>query len=365
MNTQHNLFLFGLAGLLGFSVLIISTPTAAQENPSKVEAPIEIIDRDGEAVDSAELGDGKEIESAQAAGPLARRGKAAWRMPGRIGAGAMIRNGNGKITIIDGDGEKREIDVQGARSVSVSQSSRTVVVDGETKTEVVGKAVVVDADGERHEYKLAPQGAQEPGADGPSPAFPRFRGTFRAERAANQFMIGVNCKRVSELLASQLGLEPNTGLVVQSVSNDSPAAKAGIQKHDILMFVEDRELSKISDLNEVVDKAGKEKAGVSLTIIRGGKEIGIDVGVVERPEQANNPIAGFPGMPGMPGLDFELRQALPGMILDLPTAHEFDMPKIMIPEMRGINEQLHKQIQEQMKEMRQQMDQMQKQLELK
>lgn len=320
-----------------------SSPILAQENAD--DAPIKIINRDGESVDSAELGQGNPIEKAAqpAAGLLGVRPRL-----GAFGAaGAMIQNNNGKITIINPDGEKQEIDVTGARSVSMSHSSKTVVVDGVTKQEVVGKAVVVDADGERHEYNLAPS---EAGANGPMPG---FRGTVRAGSSSNGFMIGVNCRTVSALLAAQLQLEPGTGLVVQSVSRDSPAANAGIKKHDILMFAEDRGLSRISDLNDVVNKAGKEDTKVSLTVIRGGKEIGIDVGVAERPAGQSSPIAGFPGLPG---LNFELRQALPGAIIDLPAAERFEL---VLPKIQGLSEEM----QEQMDLMREQMDQLKDQMQ--
>ena len=332
MNIKKQKFLFGLIVVLSLSCSA-SVSTLAQDS---VDDPIKIINRDGESVDSAELGQGKPVESAQPAAGLPE----IRRRLGGFGAGAMIRNNNGKITIIDSDGEKQEIDIQGARSVSMSHSSRTVVVDGERKQEVVGKAVVVDADGERHEYDLAPL---EPGADGPASGFmPGFRGTVRAQRNSNEFMIGVNCKVVSGLLAAQLQLEPDTGLVVQTVNKNSPAAQAGIQKHDILMFAEDRGLSKISDLNEVVNKAGKEDTQVSLTVIRGGKEIGIDVSVAERPARRSSPIAGFPELPG---LNFELRQALPGMMID---------DNFMLPDMHLLDEKMDK--------MREQMDRLQDQM---
>ena len=341
MNIKKQNFLY--CSVVALSMFCFtSMSTLAQDS---VDDPIKIINRDGESVDSAELGQGKPIEATKPAAGL--RGL---RLGG-LGAGAMIRNNNGKITIIDSDGEKQEIDIQGARSVSMSHSSRTVVVDGERKQEVVGKAVVVDADGVRHEYNLAP----EAGTDG---AMPGFSGTVRAGSASNEFMIGVNCRTVSGLLAAQLQLEPNTGLVVQSVSKGSPAAQAGIQKHDILMFAEDHGLSKISDLNEVVNKAGKEDTKVSLTVIRGGKEIGVDVGIVERPARLRDPIAGFPGLPG---LDFEFRQVLPGSIIDLPARAELDM----IPRMRGLDEEMQGQLDRMREQMDQLQDQMQRQLEVK
>ena len=348
---KQSLLSVGLAGLLSLSSFA-SSPILAQDGNLLVDdvqslaedAPIKIINRDGEAVDSAELGKGNNAQPAKAAGiPRVRI------HPGmeRLGAGAMIRNNNGKITIIDSNGEKKEIDVEGARSVSISHSSKTVVVDGVRKHEVVGKAIVVGADGERNEYNLAPP---EAGAEGPMPG---FQGTFRAGKASNDFMIGVNCRAVSDLLAAQLQLEPDTGLVVQSVSKDSPAAQAGIKKHDILMFAEDRGLSKISDLNDVVNKAGKEDTKVSLTVIRGGKEIGIDVGVVERPNQGINSIAGFPEIPG---LDFEFRQALPGIMID--DNFRIPRPKFEMGGARfeGLDERID-QMREQMDQLREQMQQ--------
>ena len=324
---------------VGFTVLVCVSSffpvvASAQQVAESDDAPIKIVNRDGEAVDSTELGDGIEIEGTKPADSGAQdRGR-------RVGAAAKIGNGTGKITIIDGEGKKQEIDIRGARSVLLRQSSKTVVQDGVQKLESVGKAVVVDALGKRHEYELAPQDpAVAGGADGPIPRFPTFRGTFQAKQSTNNFMIGVSCKPVSELLTSHLRLEPNTGLAVQSVRKDSPAAKAGIKKHDILMYAEDRELSKISDLNEVVNKAGKQNAEVPLTIIRGGKEIGISVGVVARPEPANNPIAGFPEIRG---LDFELRQGLTdGIIID----RSFDLPSfealdVLIPEKRELSKEM-------------------------
>ena len=232
----------------------------------------------------------------------------------------------------------------------MSHSSKTVIVDGERKQEVVGKAIVVDADGQRHEYNLAPSGA------GGAGLMPGFQGTFRAGSQSNGYMMGVNCRPVSALLAAQLQLEPNTGLVVQSVGKDSPAAQAGIKKHDILMFAEDRELSRISDLNDVVNKAGKEDTKVSLTVIRGGKEIGIDVGVVERPARQFGALTGFPELPG---LDFEFRQALPGAIIDLPAMERFQLDK----HFNTFPRELGADMQQQLDQMREQMDQLRNQMQ--
>lgn len=331
INSTNNrtLLLVVLAALFGFSSMFAVVASAQQES-GQDDSPIKIVNRDGEAVDSKQLGEGIEIQEAK---PTGKVGDLEIR-PKKFGA--VIEDDARKITIIDGEGKKQVIDISDARSVMMSHSSKAVVVDGVVKRETVAKATVVDADGKRHQYTLAPQAAGD--ADGPIPRLLRFGDAPKTVRATNQFTIGVSCEPVSELLATQLRLEPNKGLVVKSVDQDSPAAKAGVKKHDILMFAEDRELSKVSDLKEVVNNVGKESGQVPLTIIRGGKEIGIDVGVVARSERANDPFASFREMPGF---DFDLG----------PGLHD----PFGAREMRGFDER--------MDQMRKQMDQLREQMQ--
>lgn len=47
--------------------------------------------------------------------------------------------------------------------------------------------------------------------------------------------LGIGTEEASETVASQLGLRPGEGLVITYVAPDSPAAKAGLQKHDVLV----------------------------------------------------------------------------------------------------------------------------------
>src|SRR5882724_950548 len=54
--------------------------------------------------------------------------------------------------------------------------------------------------------------------------------------------LGVSTTEASDALASQLDLQPGVGLVVTYVSTESPAAKAGLQKNDVLVSFEDQSL---------------------------------------------------------------------------------------------------------------------------
>jgi len=72
------------------------------------------------------------------------------------------------------------------------------------------------------------------------------------------------------------------GLLVQSVSSDSPAARKGIKPHDILMTYDDQKLFSPEQLLKLVaaDQTGRE---VKLGLIREGKQETVTVQLAERP----------------------------------------------------------------------------------
>ncbi len=75
---------------------------------------------------------------------------------------------------------------------------------------------------------------------------------------------------VNRTLRSHLKLNEGNGVVVNDVVKESPAAKAGVLKHDVLLQVGEKPLSKLSDLREAVNaSAGKS---LSIKLIRSGKQ---------------------------------------------------------------------------------------------
>jgi len=83
--------------------------------------------------------------------------------------------------------------------------------------------------------------------------------------------LGVGIEEVSDAMASQLGLDSGVGLLVTYVVADSPAAKAGIQKNDVLVTFEEQSLVHPSQLRKLV-QVRKEGDRVKLTYFRGGKK---------------------------------------------------------------------------------------------
>ncbi|HYG34787.1 MAG TPA: PDZ domain-containing protein [Clostridia bacterium] len=83
--------------------------------------------------------------------------------------------------------------------------------------------------------------------------------------------LGLSTSEATEALTAQLNLKPGVGLVVTHVTPDSPAAKAGLQKNDLLTRLEDQSLVHPAQLRKLV-QVRKEGDTVKLVFYRGGKE---------------------------------------------------------------------------------------------
>lgn len=128
--------------------------------------------------------------------------------------------------------------------------------------------------------------------------------------------LGVETMPVDPTVAAQLGLPRETGLVIRRVAEGSPAASL-LQKHDILMKIDDQILIDMRQLSVLVRnrKTGDE---VKLTLMRGGKETTVKVKLGEREvpkvamEGAERTIQFFgQGAPGGGGMMFH--HATPGI----------------------------------------------------
>ena len=177
-------------------------------------------------------------------------------------------------------------------SIIIRKSFSSVDENGERKTESSGKAIVIGPDGQRREFDLGDE-------QNFKIEFPGFGDRLQipgldvdAEPETVAFTLGCRYGSIHPAVKSQLGLE--SGLMVTQVPQGSVAAKAGVQKHDILLFADDKQVISERDLNTAVQAAGKAKTSVLLTLIRGGKEITVAVTPEQREATAFNQIQGFP-----------------------------------------------------------------------
>ena len=169
------------------------------------------------------------------------------------------------------------------QQIIIRKSFTTVNQNGEKQTQSSGKMVIVGPDGERKEIELEGGDEIEPlNLNIPRFAWPAIRPNQpNTVNAKEGFAIGSVYQPVNDAMRSQLDLG-DRGLLVLSVSEGSPAAKAGIKKYDILIFADDKELETKKDLEGVVEIAGKEKQTFSLGLIRKGKELTVEVSPTEK-----------------------------------------------------------------------------------
>jgi len=222
------------------------------------------------------------------------------------------------------------------QQIIIRKSFTTVNQNGEKQTESSGKMVIVGPDGERKEIELDGGDEMEPlNLNIPRIGWPAIRPNQpNAVNAKEGFAIGSVYRPVNDAMRSQLDLG-DRGLLVLSVSDGSPAAKAGIKKYDILIFADDKELETKEDLESVVEIAGKEKQTFSLGLIRKGKELTVEVSPIEKSKLRSGNVVRF-------GNNMNFAQPLP-----LPNHNNFGK----------LEEEMHQQMLEHMQRLEQEMEQ--------
>jgi serine protease Do len=96
--------------------------------------------------------------------------------------------------------------------------------------------------------------------------------------------IGVTIQELTPELAQQFGLKKSKGALVSDVVKDSPAAKAGIMRGDIIVEFNGKEVKDVSSLRNLVAQS-KAGSAITLKILRAGKELTMQVNIVELPRE--------------------------------------------------------------------------------
>jgi len=93
--------------------------------------------------------------------------------------------------------------------------------------------------------------------------------------------LGVMLQDVSPSMAKALQLGDESGVLINEVVDDSPAALAGLEDGDVIVAFEGKPLSDYSDLTRAVG-AYKPGANVTVTVMRDGKKKDVEVELGER-----------------------------------------------------------------------------------
>jgi membrane-associated protease RseP (regulator of RpoE activity) len=155
--------------------------------------------------------------------------------------------------------------------------------------------------------------------------------------------IGILGGPVPDYVRAQVDIPDDYGVMIREVVPDSPAAKAGLTKYDIVLRANDTDVSDMRDLANLVTSEGEQGGKISMEVLRRGQRETIVVTPEERPENvALSPPEGTGagwGMPGQPGdfqqffnqhlpsgQPFAFRSFGPGMQLNFPGAGTAGMP---------------------------------------
>jgi predicted metalloprotease with PDZ domain len=105
---------------------------------------------------------------------------------------------------------------------------------------------------------------------------PAYRVTFASiEESKTEYYLGINIEAVDEALRSQLSLPAGRGVLISEVLVESPAEKAGVKKHDIVIELGGKTMDGVETLMAQV-QAEKDKA-TTLKVLRGGKIVTLPI----------------------------------------------------------------------------------------
>jgi hypothetical protein len=92
---------------------------------------------------------------------------------------------------------------------------------------------------------------------------------------APKFIIGVSVSEAPDALMAQLGREEESAVVVDAVVEESPAAKAGVKKFDVILKAAGEKIGTPVELTKAVKSSdGKE---VEIVLLRAGKEMTVEI----------------------------------------------------------------------------------------
>lgn len=137
-------------------------------------------------------------------------------------------------------------------------------------------------------------------ADGSTSPSKTMKAPPTANKAAQRGVrIGVTINPLNEALAAQLGLEASKGILVEDVLEGGPAAKAGLLRYDVIVAMNDDEVSSEKGLRNHL--AGlKPGDTVTIKVVRKSETMLIPVVVEERPADDTAALGGLMAVPAQP-----------------------------------------------------------------
>ena len=118
--------------------------------------------------------------------------------------------------------------------------------------------------------------------------------------ANTPYILGVIASPVPPMVRAQVNLPEESGLFVQTIKPNGPAAKAGVLPFDIIVSIDGIAVNNTNDLAAEIQKAaGKPQ---KMTVLRRGKTLTLDIVAqpADMPRQPQNLFLGDPAVQGIP-----------------------------------------------------------------
>ncbi|MEW6412696.1 MAG: PDZ domain-containing protein [Candidatus Zixiibacteriota bacterium] len=140
-------------------------------------------------------------------------------------------------------------------------------------------------------------------------AIPEIDKLVLANSYFDRSYIGVQVTMLTTQLGEFFGVEKGRGMLVTSVEDDSPAAKAGIKAGDVITKADNQRIFERDDLHEVINDFEKGEK-INIVIVRDKKEQSVEVEIAERKGSRHGKSYHFSGpdididLPDMDGLHY-------------------------------------------------------------
>ena len=218
---------------------------------------IAVIKVDHDAVPYANIGESDQVKIGELALDLRRSGK------GGLSVALGVISGTGRQLAVGQYTDLIEINTN-----LQSRSSGGAVVNA--SGEVIGMGIVTTSDGA---FAI------------PIRTVKRIAAELIEHGEVQRGWLGIAINDLNSEMAETLGLESPNGALIQRVFEASPAAKAGLQRKDVIVAVDDDPIINRKNLQHVIAMA-KPYSTVSITIIREGEKLEIPVTLGKRKLEA-------------------------------------------------------------------------------
>lgn len=168
------------------------------------------------------------------------------------------------------------------KTIAIITAGLSQLFGGSTSKNAAAPRVAPEAEAARAAVIQA--AVAQAGAERAAAAAGEVNAAFFADQELTKVTyLGVGTVSLDDALSTQLSLPPGVGLLVERVVPDSPAARAGVQRHDVLHKLGDQLLVNFQQLGTLV-RMHKPGDKVTLTVIRKGTPTELTITLGEREE---------------------------------------------------------------------------------